>query len=467
MRYEGHLQVTLRSGEALSHVPNHLDHLVGASRAANRLDGGGVLDRALNRYGGGFRALGVYPARRSIGRVGEQHVGFDDVEEEFGLSRTYRIRVADPERGEQVVSALRDLAAVETAVVQCLSSAPLVAAEAQATPPKKQVLTKRDAWAPRERIHLPEALAVEPGDERVTVGVVDTGVALGHPELQRKLLAGYDTCDLGLGKVNEQVTLVGDSRGHDFNPYDEVGHGCHVAGIIAAQGWRIPRGCGGLSLVLPIRVLAAARSGRRPKPVGVGGLSDINAGIKVGVDLGAKVFNWSFGTPATSLKPGDPLPHARVVRYAERHGCVMIAAAGNSGAAERYYPAALPEVIAVGSVDAAGRRSSFSTYGEHVSVCAPGERVVSTGRQGYMVSTGTSHAAPFVAGIAALLVSFARRRGRELDGGDIRRLITESAAPLGGGGFHPETGHGLLDALAALRRLGRELDGGRPPGRAR
>lgn len=467
MRYEGHLQVTLRSGEALAHVPNHLDCLVGACRPASRLDGGGTLDRALNRYGGGFRALGVYPAKRSIGRVGEQHVGFNDLEEEMGLSRTYRISVADPARGEQVVAALRDLPAVETAVVQCLAAAPLVAAEAQATAPKRQVLTRSDAWAPRERIHLSEALAVEPGDERVTIGVVDTGVALGHPELQRKLLAGYDTCDLGLGKVNEQVTLVGDSRGHDFNPYDEVGHGCHVAGIIAAQGWRIPRGCGGLSLVLPIRVLAAARSGVRPKPVGVGGLSDINAGIKVGVDLGAKVFNWSFGTPANSLKPGDPLPHARVVRYAERHGCVMVAAAGNSGVAERYYPAALPEVIAVGSADAEGRRSSFSTYGEHVSVCAPGERIVSTGRQGYMVSTGTSHAAPFVAGVAALLVSFARRRGRELDGGDLRRLITESAAPLGGGGFHPETGHGLLDALAALRRLERELDGGRPPGRAR
>jgi subtilisin family serine protease len=464
MRYEGHLQVTLRSGETLSHVPNHLDFLVGASRPASQLDRGGTLDRALNRHGGGFRALGVYPARRSIGRVGAQHLGFDGLEEEIGLSRTYRIEIADPARGEQVVDALRDLALVESAVVQCLATAPLAGAAAGVAP-KKSVLTKRDAWEPRERIHLAEALALEPGDERVTVGVVDTGVALGHPELQRKLLAGYDTCDLGLGKVNDEVMLIGDSRGQDFNPYDEVGHGCHVAGVIGAQGWRIPAGCGGHALLLPIRVLAAARSGGRPKPVGVGGLSDINAGLKCCVDLGAKVINMSFGTPGSSLKSGDPLPHARIVRYAAKYGCVLVAAAGNSGIAERYYPAALPEVIAVGSLDGENRRSSFSTYGEHVAVCAPGERVVSTGRRGYMVSTGTSHAAPFVTGIAALLVSFARRRGHELDGGDVRRLITQTAAPLNGGGFHPETGHGLLNALAALRQLERELAGERPPGR--
>jgi hypothetical protein len=62
--------------------------------------------------------------------------------------------------------------------------------------------------------------------------------------------------------------------------------------------------------------------------------------------------------------------------------------------------------------------------------------------------------------VAALLVSRARRSGRRLDGAAVRRLLTASAAPLGGGGFNSETGHGLLDALAALRLLDAEL--GRP-----
>src|SRR5215217_7757061 len=98
MRLSGHLQVTLRSGEALSHVPNHLDHLLGAARPAGRMDRGGPIDGVLNRYGGGFRALGVYASRNSLERVGEKHVGFDDLEEHIGLSRTYKIELAETER---------------------------------------------------------------------------------------------------------------------------------------------------------------------------------------------------------------------------------------------------------------------------------------------------------------------------------------------------------------------------------
>jgi subtilisin family serine protease len=467
MRLSGHLQVTLRLGETLAHVPNHLDFLIGAARPAGRLDGGPI-DRVLRGHGGGFRALGVYPSRRSLDSVGEKHTGFNDLEENIGLSRTYKIELADSESASDVVKALRDLANVEMAVEQCLamtSQAEAGALAGAAAPQRK--LTKRDAQVPHDRIHSPEALALEPGDERVTVGVVDTGVSLGHRELQRKLLSGFDTVDLGMGNVNTQVNLIGDSRGSDFNPTDEVGHGCHVAGIIGAQGWHLPRGCGGASLILPIRVLAAARSGGSAKPVGVGGLSDINAGLKCCVDLGAKVINMSFGTAGTALRHGDPMPHARVVEYASRYGCVLVAAAGNSGLREEYFPAALPEVIAVGSVNSQGGRSRFSTYGDHITICAPGEQIVSTGRRGYMVSTGTSHAAPFVTGVAALLVSRARRAGRDLGGAEVKRLLIESAAPLNGGGFHPETGHGFLDALAALRLLDKYLAAPQPFGRSR
>ena len=455
MRLSGHLQVTLRSGETLAHVPNHLDHLLGAARPAGRMDGGPI-DRVLSSRGGGFRALGVYASRSSLDRVGEKHTGFDDLEENIGLSRTYKIELADPEKADDVIKALRDLPNVEMAVEQCLAMTPQsvsLAGEAG----QKHKLTRRDAQEPRDRIHAPEALKLEAGDERVTVGVVDTGVSLGHRELQRKLLAGFDTVDLGMGSVNSQVKLVGDSRGTDFNPKDEVGHGTHVAGVIGAQGWGLPPGVGGHSLILPIRVLAAAMSGGRGKPVGVGGLSDINAGLKCCVDLGAKVINMSFGTAATALRPGDPLPHARIVDYANRYGCVLVAAAGNSGLREQYYPAALPEVIAVGSVDREGHRSRFSTYGDHITLCAPGEQIVSTGRHGYFVSTGTSHAAPFVTGISALLVSHARRAGRDLGGAEVKRLLVESAAPLNGGGFSEETGYGFLDALAALRLLEKYL----------
>lgn len=464
MHVLGRIQITLRPGETLSHVPNHLDCAMGACRPVSRLDGGRV-DEVLRQLGGGFLAVGVYPARTSLGRVGEHHLGFDDFEERIGMSRTYAVEIAEPARSHDVVSALRDLAKIEAAVVQCLASVPFSAVQPQTAVGNAKKLTRRDAWAPHQRVHAPEALAEEPGDERVTVGVVDTGVALGHPSLQRKLLAGYDTVQLGMGRVNSDVTLVGDSRGRDFNPLDDVGHGSHVAGVIGAQSWHLPPGVAGRCLILPLRVLCAAITHSGRKRIGVGGLSDINAGMKCCVDLGAKVINMSFGTPESSLSPDDPKPHARVVRYATHYGCVLVAAAGNSGVEERYYPAALPEVIAVGSVDEYGRRSHFSTYGDHLALCAPGERIISIGRRGFAVSTGTSHAAPFVSGVAALLVSRANRAGRDLNGTDVRRLLVESASPLSGGGFDPQTGYGLLNALAALTRLEQSLTIRRPSGR--
>src|SRR6185436_8078346 len=85
--WPGHLTLTLRSGEAPSTVPCHVDRLAGAVRPANRLDGG-ALDRALRHWGGGARITAVYHARRSLGRLGEQHAGYDDLEEGLGMSRT-------------------------------------------------------------------------------------------------------------------------------------------------------------------------------------------------------------------------------------------------------------------------------------------------------------------------------------------------------------------------------------------
>ena len=81
MDWPGHLIVTLRAGHSLSHVPTHLDCLLGAGQPARRLDGGPI-DRALRRWGNAFRASCVYHAKKSLGRVGEQHVGFDQTEED-------------------------------------------------------------------------------------------------------------------------------------------------------------------------------------------------------------------------------------------------------------------------------------------------------------------------------------------------------------------------------------------------
>jgi len=462
MELPGHILLVMATGEAPSHVPSHLDYLLGAARPATSMR-----DRRLNAAldrGSDFIVTGTYHARNSLGLVGEQNHGFDDLEEHLGLSRTYSIRLGDAARTHDVVRHLAELPNVESARVQTLAVAPFAVATAPVQA-RNGLPVGVDAWAPHERIHAREAHQLEPGDGDVWVGLVDTGISLSHPEFRRKLLAGYDTVHLGMGGDLGALRLTGYSRGDDFVPRDEVGHGSHVGGIVGAHGWRLPLGLAGRSLLLPIRVLAAAIDAKTHKRVGVGGQSDINEGMKVALDLGADVLNLSFGTPASAVPEGPP-PHREVVDYATHYGCTLVAAMGNSGRREEYFPAAFPEVIAVGSVDSDGQCSHFSTTGDHIALCAPGEGIVSAGRRGYESGSGTSYAAPFVTGAVALLLARARRRNRKLNGMEVRQLLTDSARPLGRAGFNSETGHGLLDVEAALHLLDQALSSPTPPGRA-
>ena len=75
-----------------------------------------------------------------------------------------------------------------------------------------------------------------------------------------------------------------------------------------------------MSLLLPVRVLAASLSQGASHPVGVGALPDISSGLKVAIDLGAHVLNLSFGTAESDVDPHGPLPHADVVQYADAQG---------------------------------------------------------------------------------------------------------------------------------------------------
>src|SRR5260370_9090749 len=149
------------------------------------------------------------------------------------------------------------------------------------------------AIEPFRRIRVPEAHALEQGDEDVEVAAVDRGVSLGHAEMQRKWLAGYNTVDSGLGQVRPTLKLVGDSWGIGFHPQDQVGHGSMVAGIVGAQGWHVHRGVAAKALVLPIRVLAAAQASSEGARVGEGAVGDIGAGVKMAGDPGSSgVLYW-------------------------------------------------------------------------------------------------------------------------------------------------------------------------------
>jgi subtilisin family serine protease len=172
------------------------------------------------------------------------------------------------------------------------------------------------------------------------------------------------------------------------------------------------------------------------------------------------VLNLSFGTDDSQLAPHVPKPHTDVIAYGADRGCVFVAASGNNGRETVYWPAGYPQVIATGAFGADGRPTAFSTYGAHVALCAPGERVFTAALEGYQRATGTSFAAPFVTATVALMIARAQRRAFPLDPAAIRRLLVETARPFASAA--PLYGAGLLDAAAAVAAVDRLIDRDQP-----
>jgi len=444
----GRLLVTLKLGEMPEHVPGLRACTQYGTPIAEYVDRG-VIDRLLRHHGGAFRVARLHSSRtpRTARRVpGSRR--FDDVEQISGVARVLRIEVREADGMAALLQALAELPTVERVGADHLCHAPFDA-------PATGGAHASSAWWAREAIHLSQALALEPGDPAVVIGLADTGVAVEHEELATRLRAGFDSVDLDPAAVGG-LTLVGDYRRRGERPQDEVGHGSGCAGILLARGRDMPPGGAGACGLTPVRVLGAAL-GPGDKRIGVGALDNIDAGMKRLIDLGVKVINMSFGTPESALIADAPRPHEEIVRYALARGVILVAASGNSGLTERYYPAAHDGVIAIGAVDHQLRPTSFSTRGEHVALCAPGRDILTCGLHGYQQATGTSFAAPFAAAVCALLASRAQRRAWPLDSADARQILVESARPFASAGV-TGCGGGVLDAMAALQALDARID---------
>ena len=447
LRVPRRLVLTLKLGEMPEHLPSLREVRREGVPMARRIDGGPI-DRLLAHHGGAARVLRLHSARvtrqQRPGVPGARR--FDDVEQLSGVARVLRIELADDRGMAALLQSLAQVTPVEHVAVDRICTAPFDAHPAKTA----STLDPAAARRPRALIRLPQALALQRGDPSVVVGLADTGVAHRHAELARRLRRGFDTVDLDAATLGD-LTLVGDNATRDEDPDDEVGHGSACAGILRASGTGMPGGGAGLCGLTPVRVLGAALQGERR--VGIGALANIDAGMKRLIDLGVQVINMSFGTPESSLAADDPRPHAEVVRYAAARGVLLVAASGNSGREERYYPAAHDEVIAVGAVDDSLRPCSFSTRGDFVDLCAPGRDIWTCGLDGYACVSGTSFAAPFVAAVCALLVAQAESRAWPLDAAAARQILVDSARPFAAGAATAGCGAGVLDALAALQLL--------------
>ncbi|MFH1710429.1 MAG: S8 family serine peptidase [bacterium] len=273
------------------------------------------------------------------------------------------------------------------------------------------------------KIGAPSAWDVMKGDGKVVIAVIDTGVDYRHPDLATNIwVNANETPDNGMD--DDGNGYVDDVAGWDFvsipaewaaagedpgppdnDPMDFYGHGTHVSGIVAGK----PNNGIGIAgaawdcKIMPLRAGYMYVDGN-----GYLELEDIAEALYYAADNGASVINMSFGCSynARCLR--------EAVKYAHSKGCVMVSSAGNVDgydAGQPFYPAAYDHVIAVASVDSADKISvwnmyAFSNFGDFVDICAPGTAILSTLPNGsYGYASGTSMASPFVAGVAALVIS--------------------------------------------------------------
>ncbi len=437
----GAILLTLALGEAPESIPARNDVRDRAHVPSDRIDGGAV-DRMIRIRGGGARVARLHTAAAGIGRIGGRHRGYTDLEQLTGVARTFIVRTARTAPLAELVDALMEIPSVERALPNYLTATPFRLAPARTRPTEGE----RAPWA---LIRAEAAAAREPGDDTLIIGVVDSGMPRVHPEFRRPSRQGFDTVRLTPGDVATGVALMGDLQSPDRDPVDEfVGHGAGCAAIIGADGCGMPKGLAGAARLLPMRALGAARLPGRETWVGLGAIADLDAALKLAVDLGARVLNLSFGTDDALLPQTLPKPHAEAVAYAAARNVVMVAASGNNGRASVFWPAGFPEVIAVGACDADGRPAAFSSRGAHVALAAPGVAIRTAAVEGYQQATGTSFAAPFVAATAALMLAAAARRATPLPPPQVKALLMETSRPFAGPA--PGMGAGILDSLAAV-----------------
>jgi subtilisin family serine protease len=304
------------------------------------------------------------------------------------IARTYRFGIGEDEDEATVAAALaRDTANFDWAELNYISSVPTNPVDPSEPPDvfgnpyrtwkwgsnDPQGYVSQDAY---NMVNLPTVQGLYSGTD-VIVAVLDTGIDMGHPVLTDVRLEGLDVVN------QDRIPQDGPEQGEVGGP--AVGHGTHVSGVIARLA---PE-----SKLLPIRILDVD---------GRGSTFDLAFAIDWAVKQGATVINMSLGADA------DTKVLAAAIAAAHARGVVLVAAAGNDDTSTPQYPAAYPGVLAIAAVDQEGQKAPFSNYGaDWVDLATPGVGITSTvpvsGTILYATWSGTSMAAPFAAGAAALV----------------------------------------------------------------
>jgi type VII secretion-associated serine protease mycosin len=334
--------------------------------------------------------------------------------------------------------AVRAAARVAAASVAIVSGGVLGAVPAWGAVPEQGIASQaRSAELPQLRaLDVPAAWKASTG-HGVTIGVLDTGVDHGVPDLSGSVTFGPDF-----------------TKGADPPGYQPPHlHGTYIASLIAGHGSG-PGHAEGVIGVAPAAKVLSVRVILDDQEPGLAAYSQdpaydrvIGRGIRYAVDHGAGVINMSLGGPSSSRDT------RAAIGYAISRGVVVVAAAGNDGSGGRRYtpysyPASYTGVIAVAALTTRGVRAWFSQRNSSVVISAPGVRIVGAGPGGsYLEADGTSPASAFVAGVAALI----RSRYPRLTPALVEEALVRSTRRRPPAGYDPGTGFGEVDAAAALR----------------
>lgn len=305
--------------------------------------------------------------------------------------------------------------------------------------------------------------------ENVTLAIIDSGLYAwhdnegtyhGHEEFETLSISEYSRNFLGTAAEEE-------SSPYYYRDQRAVGHGTFVASQIAAKtdnGTGISGIADGVE-IMSLRCISDAGSDIFPYDdaydANSGSVAIVAAAIRYAVDNGADVINMSLGAKSTTSI--TTLQDA--VNYANDNGVIVVAAAGNDGTADTFYPAACQYVIGVGSVSQSGDslvRSTFSQHNTSISVTAPGGDVLgiaiypgsagvlyTDSANSYITSSGTSYSSPVVSALAAIT----KQINNSLDHDDFESLLAVTSADYGTSGWDTYYGYGVLDAQALLTAL--------------
>ena len=285
-----------------------------------------------------------------------------------------------------------------------------------------------------------DAWDISQGTREIVVAILDTGIDWEHPDLAANMWTssegyyGYNFIDGNNYPMDDNIHGYDDG---EWRPNTYTYHGTHVAGIVGAVA-NNAEGMAGLAQIRLVAVKVMNESGEGTDAM-------VASGIQWAVEeANADVIVMSLGVD------GESTTLRREVNDASQAGVVMVAASGNEGMSVVSYPAAYGSVIAVGAIDSSERRASFSNYGSGLDVMAPGVSIYSTqAGDGYQYLSGTSAAAPHVAGVAALMLSV----NPALTPEEVGATINSTARDISQTGYDPTTGWGIVNAFDAVEQV--------------